>query len=139
MPERLDLQGTALVDSAMLRILAMAAERDSAEYQIPKSVLERLDPEGQHIVCCRPKLIPGADTSRLNEESNTGYVALDITMGTPLPCEILTKLDGQHAPSKQMLSIIVRDYMKLEQLHYKDPTVAFHAVDGQRRKQARFN
>jgi len=60
-------------------------------------------------------------------------------MSTPLPCEILTKLAGQKAPSKQMLSIIVQDYMKLEQLTYKDPLAAFVAIDGQRRKKAGLN
>lgn len=136
--ERLSLQGNAVVDSTMLRILSMAADRDEAEYRISPAVLERLDPEGQHIICVRPQLIPGADLSRVKEDG-TGYTKLDITMSTPLPCEILTKLAGQKAPSKQMLSIIVQDYMKLEQLTYKDPLAAFVAIDGQRRKKAGLN
>lgn len=137
-PERLSIRGNAVADTQMLRFLAMAAERDGQEYQLPKLIIERLDPEGQHVICVRPQLIPGADLSSVNPDG-TGYTKLDITTGTPLPCEILTKLVGQKAPSKQMLSIIVKDYMRLEQVDGPTPEAAFHAIEGQRRRKAELN
>lgn len=137
--ERLSIQGNAVVDSTMLKILSLAAKRDGAEYQISELILAQLDPDGQHIICVRPQLIPDADLSNVNADG-TGSTKLDITMGTPLPCEVLTKLAGQKAASKQMLSIIVKDYIKLQHLTVKDsPEQIFYAIDGQRRKNAGLN
>lgn len=74
MTDHLDIQGTAVADTPMLVTLAVFAEKAGWKYQLPIDAIASMDWDGKHIVCLRPKLMPGADTSRLDEKSNTGYV-----------------------------------------------------------------
>lgn len=133
MNERLKLQGTAAADTPHLMALAVMAEKLDFEYQLPLDVIARVDYDGQHIVCLRPQLMEGADTSGLNEDG-IGITVLDTTAGTPMPCEVLIKLQGQKSPAKHMLSVRVMDYADLEQLDGPSPGFIFTTIDGQRRK-----
>lgn len=135
---KINIQGTAVADTPQLIALAVAAETNHLEYQLPLDVVASIDSNGSHIVCVRPHLIPKADTSRITPEG-TGFATLDITMSTALPCEVLIKLKSQKAPTKRMLSIRVKDYLELEQLHGPKPKPQFVAEDGQRRRSAPWN
>jgi hypothetical protein len=129
---KISLQGTAAVDTQTLVILAVKADKAGYEHPLPLDVIAALDYDGTHIVCVRPALIPSA-SGRLNEDG-TGIATFETTPTMPLPCEILTKLQGQKSPSKHMLSVQVQDYAGLEQLSGPTPKPELHAVDGQHRK-----
>jgi hypothetical protein len=131
--DKISLQGTAAVDTPTLIVLVVKAEKAGYEHQLPIDVIAALEYEGTHIVCLRPDLLEGADHSG-EKEDGTGVTAFETTPTMPLPCEVLTKLQGQKSPSRHMLSIQVQDYADLEQLDGPTPKPGFNAVDGQRRK-----
>lgn len=131
--DKLSLQSTAAIDTPTLVVLAVKAEKAGYQHQLPLDVIAALEYEGTHIVCVRHHLIEGADHSG-EKEDGSGVTAFETTPTTPLPCEVLTKLQGQKSPSKHMLSVQVQDYADLEQLSGPSPKPEFHAVDGQRRK-----
>jgi hypothetical protein len=137
-PERMKIAGNAVADTDMLRFLAGDAILHEFEHQLPPDLLERLDPDGKHLLCIRPELMPDADLSGINAEG-TGFSKLDITFGTPLPCLVMMKLKGQHAAVERMLSVKVIQYMKLEQVWGPSKQGIILTVEGQRRQRARWN
>lgn len=134
MPEEaapLNIAGNAVADTPTLILLAANAVTADFEYQLPRDIIHRLDPDGKHILCIRPHLMPDAESDL--RPDGTGRSRLDTTLGTPLPCEIMLKLKGQKAAVHRMLSVKVYDYTKLEQLWGATPDMKLNIFEGQRR------
>lgn len=126
-----------VANSDDLRVLAREARELEYERLLPLEVLDKLDPNGNHLIFPRPDGTPLTDDAKPDADGNLQRSKrMDLSLLENIPCEVFMKLRGQKEPAKAMLDISLLNMLKLKGMQEARAELGLYRItDGDNRFQ----
>jgi hypothetical protein len=98
---------------------------EEREHMPSWAFLKNLDPDGTHILCTRGPF------EGEGEEVDSGHWQGNMTLGSSVHFEGLFKFKGQHAPTRQWITLTVAEVITLEPAPIGQVAATINLVDGE--------